>query len=148
LHFKQATVSAMQDKLYQFDEAFRNEIVSFRFRLLYMSSELISTSQSTYSVALYPEEIKLLDETFSYLSQVVASATPSGSPPNAMHVDAIIQILDRWPASQRFPGTTAEMPITEPLTNFLPNSSARPQPSRFRVLPKCIYRPASERAFL
>jgi len=54
---------------------------------------------------MYPDEISALDEAFAYLSQVTGAATrrPATSL-TAIHVEAIIQILDRWPPSQRFPG--------------------------------------------
>jgi phospholipase A-2-activating protein len=86
LAFKQANVAAMQGKLHQFDDALRHEI-------------------STSSLAMYPDEIKAVDTCFSSLAQIVA--TPPRPPLNKLtgaHVEAIIQILDRWPSSQRFPG--------------------------------------------
>lgn len=51
------------------------------------------------------EELIVIEEAFTYLAQFTSdtsqnSLTPLGGP----HVDAIVQILDRWPASQRFPG--------------------------------------------
>ena len=54
---------------------------------------------------MYPEEVNRIDETFDYLSSVTASPprTPSSSL-TAAHVESIIQILERWPSSQRFPG--------------------------------------------
>lgn len=83
--FKQANVSAMQAKLYQFDEALRNEI-------------------STASLAMYPEELVIIEEAFNYLSQVTSTTSRSSlTPLGGSHIDAIIQILERWPASQRFP---------------------------------------------
>ncbi|KAH7923472.1 PFU-domain-containing protein [Leucogyrophana mollusca] len=83
--FKQANVSAMQSKLYQFDEALRSEI-------------------STASLAMYPEELMLIDESFTYLSQITSQPPHGTIPPlGAAHIETIIQILDRWPASQRFP---------------------------------------------
>jgi phospholipase A-2-activating protein len=83
--FKQANVSAMQAKLYQFDEALRNEI-------------------STATLAMYPEEFETIEEAFTYLSQVTSTTSEPSLPPlGGSHADAIIQILERWPASQRFP---------------------------------------------
>ncbi|KAF9014025.1 phospholipase A-2-activating protein [Cyathus striatus] len=84
-NFKQANVSAMQGKIFQFDEALRNEI-------------------SASSFAMYPDEIGKVDEIFRYLSQV--TATPPKRPSIIIttgHIEAVIQILDRWPVSQRFP---------------------------------------------
>jgi phospholipase A-2-activating protein len=53
---------------------------------------------------MYPNEIVVVDEIFIYLSQITAS--PAQQPSKQLthvHVEAIIQILDRWPSSQRFP---------------------------------------------
>ncbi|TFY76722.1 hypothetical protein EWM64_g7288 [Hericium alpestre] len=83
LSFKQANVSAMQGKLYQFDDALRNEI-------------------STSGLALYPEETKLLEEMFAYLSEAVAGRVPE-TPLKRPHIETVVQILTRWPAAQRFP---------------------------------------------
>ncbi|KDR73567.1 hypothetical protein GALMADRAFT_72349 [Galerina marginata CBS 339.88] len=83
--FKQANVTAMQSKLFQFDDALQHEI-------------------STSSLAMYPDEINTLSETFLYLTQI--SSTPPIRPTNKLtsaHVEAIISILERWPSSQRFP---------------------------------------------
>lgn len=55
---------------------------------------------------MYPNEIAVVDEIFGYLSQITAS--PARQPSKLLthvHVEAIIQILDRWPSSQRFPST-------------------------------------------
>lgn len=83
--FKQANVSAMQAKLYQFDEALRNEI-------------------STATLAMYPEESATIEEAFTYLSQATSTTSQRSLPPlGGSHAEAIIQVLERWPASQRFP---------------------------------------------
>lgn len=83
--FKQANVSAMQTKLYQFDEALRNEI-------------------STATLAIYPEELETIEEAFTYLSQATSTTSEPSLPPlSGSHAGVIIQILERWPASQRFP---------------------------------------------
>ncbi|KAF8912027.1 phospholipase A-2-activating protein [Gymnopilus junonius] len=85
VNFKQANVTAMQSKLLQFDDALRNEI-------------------STSSLAMYPEEINLLNEAFFHLTDVTSSSPRSPhNPLTAAHVEAVISILDRWPSSQRFP---------------------------------------------
>ncbi|OAX34542.1 phospholipase A-2-activating protein [Rhizopogon vinicolor AM-OR11-026] len=83
--FKQANVQAMQNKLYQFNEALGNEI-------------------STSSLAMDREELVVIEEAFTYLSQVTSS-TSRNAPAQlgSSHVDIIVQILDRWPSSQRFP---------------------------------------------
>ncbi|KAF8274866.1 phospholipase A-2-activating protein [Lactarius quietus] len=83
LSFKQANVSAMQGKLYQFDQALRSEI-------------------STSALAMYPDEIGNLEEAFSFLSQSIAGKSPTVKLTSA-HVDTVVQMLNRWPASQRFP---------------------------------------------
>jgi len=82
--FKQANLPAMQAKLFQFDDALRNEI-------------------STMSLAMYPDEVNLIDEVFAYLNQALAGTPTPQNISLIAHVDAIIQILDRWPLSQRFP---------------------------------------------
>lgn len=83
LLFKQANVSAMQGKLYQFDQALRSEI-------------------STSALALYPEEIDHLEEVFTFLAQSTTERSPTVNLTNT-HVETVVQILERWPASQRFP---------------------------------------------
>lgn len=60
---------------------------------------------------MYPEETAAVDQAFAYLSQAIAS--PPRRPSNNLtvtHVEAIIQILDRWPSSQRFPGALGFVP--------------------------------------
>lgn len=54
---------------------------------------------------MYPEESRAIDDIFLYLSDT--TATPPQPPSEiltAVHVEAIIQVLERWPPSQRFPG--------------------------------------------
>ncbi|KAM5530207.1 hypothetical protein V8D89_016121 [Ganoderma adspersum] len=85
LSFRQAHVSAMQAKLYQFDQALRNEI-------------------STSNLAMYPQELNLIEETFAYLTQAVSHPLdPPSKKLTHNHVDAMIQLLERWPQSQLFP---------------------------------------------
>jgi len=75
----------MQAKIFQFDEVLRHEI-------------------STSSLAMYPNEIKALEEAFIDLSQITSTPPRRPSTPlTSAHVDDIISILDRWPSSQRFP---------------------------------------------
>lgn len=83
LSFKQANVSAMQGKLYQFDQALRSEI-------------------SASALAMYPDEIGYLEEVFSFLSQSTAGKSPTVKL-TSVHVETVVHILNRWPASQRFP---------------------------------------------
>lgn len=91
----------MQGKLYQFDQALRSEIVR-HFSLLHL--ECLTFVQSTSSLAMYPDEISHLEEAFSFLSQSTAGKSPAAKL-STPHVETVVQILDRWPASQRFPGT-------------------------------------------
>ena len=57
--------------------------------------------QSTSNIAMYPQEVALLEEIFTYLT-VSTTTTP---PPllTVAHIEAIMSILERWPTSQRFP---------------------------------------------
>jgi len=100
LLFKQANVTAMQGKLYQFDQALRSEIVgdSLPFEL-----KLTNFVQSTSSLAMYPDEIAHLEDVFTFLAQSTAGKLPTAKL-TRVHVETVVQILDRWPASQRFPG--------------------------------------------
>ncbi|PSR77633.1 hypothetical protein PHLCEN_2v7823 [Hermanssonia centrifuga] len=84
LSFRQANVSAMQAKLYQFDQALSNEI-------------------STSALSMYHQELNYIEETFLYLSQAVANSTITSPPITNKHVDAIIALLERWPSGTRFP---------------------------------------------
>jgi phospholipase A-2-activating protein len=98
--FKQANVSAMQGKLYQFDQALRSEIVR---NSGFLGLDRLTFVQSTSAHALYPDEIGHLEEVFTFLAQSAAERSPTVNLTNA-HVETVIQILNRWPASQRFPG--------------------------------------------
>jgi len=73
----------MQGKLYQFDQALRSEI-------------------STSALAMYPDEIGYLEDAFTFLAQSTTGKSSTVSLTSA-HVETVVQILDRWPASQRFP---------------------------------------------
>lgn len=54
---------------------------------------------------MYPDEINLIDEAFTYLTHALAvPPTPSPVALSVSHSEAIMQILERWPLSQRFPG--------------------------------------------
>jgi len=83
LSFKHANVSAMQGKLYQFDQALRSEI-------------------STSALAMYPDEIGHLEDAFTFLSQSTAGKSPTVKLTSA-HVETVVHMLNRWPAAQRFP---------------------------------------------
>ncbi|KAH9901463.1 phospholipase A-2-activating protein [Cubamyces lactineus] len=104
LSFRQAHVSAMQAKLYQFDQALRNEI-------------------STGYLAMYPQELNLIDETFTYLAQAVSHPLdPPSKKLTSNHIDAIIQLLERWPQSQIFP----LMDLSRLVLAFCPTAYADP----------------------
>ena len=53
---------------------------------------------------MYPEEKKALEVAFAYLSEAVTSTSPSASQPDKSILEAITQIIERWPPSTRFPG--------------------------------------------
>lgn len=75
----------MQAKLFQFNDDLRNEI-------------------STSFLAMYPDEINLIDEAFTFLTQALAIPPITTTITlNNHHTEAIMQILERWPLSQRFP---------------------------------------------
>jgi len=94
----------MQSKLYQFDQSLRNEI-------------------STSSYSMYPQELNLIDESFVYLTQAVAHPlSPPSTPLNANHVDAIVQVLERWPAGPLFP----LMDLIRLIIGFCPDAYADP----------------------
>ncbi|KAF9261438.1 phospholipase A-2-activating protein [Marasmius fiardii PR-910] len=82
---KQANVDGMRSKVFHFDDVLRNEI-------------------STSVLAMYPEEISTIDDIFSYLAHVVNDPSkPPPHPPNTAGLEAVMQIIDRWPRDQRFP---------------------------------------------
>ncbi|KAF8509690.1 WD40-repeat-containing domain protein [Gautieria morchelliformis] len=82
--FKQANVPAMRNKTYQINDALSMEI---------STSALAISSQEMYSV----------DQSFDYLTCATSTPPRAASPLNNSNVDTIMQILERWPASQRFP---------------------------------------------
>lgn len=54
---------------------------------------------------MYPEEQALIKEVFTFLSQITSNqAFPTSTTLSAPHIEAIVSILGRWPAAQRFPG--------------------------------------------
>lgn len=78
------------------------DILSSLDQLLIM---LTGSFQSTMSLAMYPDEVNLIDDVFTYLNQALSEPpTPPTTSLNPAHLEAIIQVLDRWPLSQRFPG--------------------------------------------
>ena len=65
-----------------------------------------------------------MEETFASLSEL--TATPAKTPaitPSAPHIEAIIQILDRWPSSQCFP----VIDLSRLLTGFCPTAFDTPE---------------------
>ncbi|KAF8623553.1 hypothetical protein AX15_006324 [Amanita polypyramis BW_CC] len=83
ISLKQANVTAMKEKIYQFDGALRTEIST---------------------LAMYPEEINAFGDIFTHLS--LLTATPPQKPAQSLtsaHAEAVIRVLERWPTSQRFP---------------------------------------------
>lgn len=56
---------------------------------------------------MYPEESRLLDECFDYLTRAVAATVPPRSTLGPTHLDAVCHLLERWPPSAIFPGTSA-----------------------------------------
>ncbi|KAI0302198.1 WD40-repeat-containing domain protein [Russula brevipes] len=57
---------------------------------------------STSALAMYPDEIGYLEDAFTFLAQSTTGKSSTVSLTSA-HVETVVQILDRWPASQRFP---------------------------------------------
>ncbi|ESK90187.1 phospholipase a-2-activating protein [Moniliophthora roreri MCA 2997] len=83
--FKQANVEGMRTKVFHFNDVLRNEI-------------------STTMSAMYPEEISAIEGVFLYLGQVVSDpSTAAQNIPDASSVEAILQVIERWPRDQRFP---------------------------------------------
>ena len=70
--------------------------------LLHVSSWAILL-QSTSTLAMYPEEVQSLEETLSGLTAAITTNATCAL--NSKHVEAVIGVLERWPASQRFPGS-------------------------------------------
>ncbi|KAL5529556.1 hypothetical protein ACEPAG_5541 [Sanghuangporus baumii] len=85
LSFKQGNVNAMRGKVSELDDGFRNEI-------------------STTAVAIYGPEAERLDEAYAYLYQALTSPAKITAPSlEEAHLEAVEQILERWPSSSRFP---------------------------------------------
>jgi phospholipase A-2-activating protein len=60
---------------------------------------------------MYPDETIHLEEAFTFLAQSTAGKSPTVKLSSA-HVETVVQILDRWPASQRFPGTQLTITVS------------------------------------
>lgn len=57
---------------------------------------------------MYPDEMIKIEEAFDFLD--AATVTPPRRPTvilAAGHVETIIQVLERWPSLQRFPGMSS-----------------------------------------
>lgn len=53
---------------------------------------------------MYPDERSALEEAFLYLQQAVEGTLSNTAPPvRQEHVEAIVSLLQRWPAGSRFP---------------------------------------------
>jgi phospholipase A-2-activating protein len=63
---------------------------------------------------MYPDETMHLDEVFTFLAQSTAGKSPTAKL-SSVHVETVVQILDRWPASQRFPGTQVTATFSDPI---------------------------------
>lgn len=88
-----------------------------------LHGENLPLFQSTTAVAIYGPEAAKLDEAYAYLYQALASPGKiTARPLDKTHLDAIEQILDRWPSSSRFPSK---------LGHFLGRRRATQQPDPF-----------------
>ena len=59
---------------------------------------------------MYPEEISAFDDFFAQLSLLTTVPPKKPTEPlTSAHAEAIIQVLERWPASQRFPGMSSNL---------------------------------------
>jgi phospholipase A-2-activating protein len=59
---------------------------------------------------MYPEEISAFDDSFAQLTLLTAVPPKKPTQPLApAHAEAITQVLERWPASQRFPGMSPNL---------------------------------------
>ena len=61
-------------------------------------------AQSTSPLTLHPEEETLFTQVFNYLAAVNGGGRVTAQvEPNAEHIEALIHVLNRWPAIHRFP---------------------------------------------
>jgi phospholipase A-2-activating protein len=92
----------MQGKIFQFNDVLQQEIVSESVACGY--HDTLNHLQTTSNLAMYPDDRESFNAIFANLSKL--TATPSIQPTeplNAAHVEHVIGVLERWPASQRFP---------------------------------------------
>ncbi|KAJ7161499.1 phospholipase A-2-activating protein [Mycena crocata] len=80
---KEGNLPQMRTKLHQYNDGLQNEI-------------------STSALAFYPEEDRSIDEAFAYVQKCAASKRPT-NPLGNVHVESVIHVLERWPASLRLP---------------------------------------------
>ncbi|KAJ6531209.1 WD40-repeat-containing domain protein [Mycena capillaripes] len=80
---KEGNLVQMRAKLHQYNDDLQHEI-------------------STSSLAFYPEEDRSIDEAFAYVQKCAAGKRPT-NPLGSVHVDSVIQVLERWPAGLRLP---------------------------------------------
>ncbi|KAJ6502007.1 phospholipase A-2-activating protein [Mycena sanguinolenta] len=80
---KEGNLVQMRTKLHQYNADLQNEI-------------------STSSLALYPEEDRSVDDAFAYVQKCAAGKRPT-NPLGTVHIDSVIQVLERWPVSLRLP---------------------------------------------
>lgn len=59
---------------------------------------------------MYPDETKDFESVFTYLSEAVSTGKPSVPDIKKSQFEAIIQVLERWPASARFPSASSLCP--------------------------------------
>ena len=90
----------MRGKIFQLDDAYRNEI-------------------STATIAMYPDEVGSIEESLAYLAQATNNPSAVTFPTlKSSHLDTIVLILKRWEPSSRFPS----MPYASSL-QFVPDTS-------------------------
>lgn len=89
---------------------------------------------------MYPEEEELLDDTLSGLTDAIS--TNMACSLNAKHIETIIGVLERWPASHRFPGTQPlHVVYIYTRLSTLPRTSYRPRSPSERLLSRRIRQP-------
>ncbi|KAI0345275.1 phospholipase A-2-activating protein [Trametopsis cervina] len=109
LLFRQANVSAMRGKFYQFDTDLSNEI-------------------STSGLAMYHEEPVYIEEIFAYLTQAVAGTSPiTATKLNSKHIETISSIVERWPSGSRFPAIDLARLIVGFCVHAFPSSDQKRQ---------------------
>jgi phospholipase A-2-activating protein len=59
--------------------------------------------QTASALAMYPDELELMDEALTGLTGAIT--TGAACTLDSKHIKTVISVLDRWPTSQRFPGS-------------------------------------------